>query len=247
MAKFLLKPIYAVFIIVLSFWLLNKLNISLPLSMVSTVTNKTDVFSVSGEGKVTVKPDTAQVSLGVTIQGSTVGQVQTKANEIMNKITADLKKLGISDKDIQTTSYNLRPDYNYQTGSQKIVGYIADITLLLKIKDFQKINNAIDIATSDGANQVGGLSFIVDDPTPFEDKARQMAINDAKKKAQTLASQAGLNLGRVINVMENQQPQPRPIFAQAVKTEGASPTVPTRVEPGSTEIVVNVTISYETR
>jgi len=240
MTKYLFKPLYILLIVVLSFWLLNKFNISLPLSMISTVTNKNDVFSVTGEGKVTAKPDTAQITLGVIIHGSTVTQVQSDANKTMNKITDDLKSLGLTEKDIKTTNYSLQPDYNYETGSQTITGYSANISLLVKVRDFQKINSVIDKATADGANQVGGLSFIVDDPTPFEDQARQMAISNAKKKAQTLASQAGLNLGRVINVVENQQAQPRPMYAPA-------PNVPTQVEPGSTEIIMDVTLTYETR
>ncbi len=250
MAKYLLKPLYVILIVVLSFWLLNKLNISLPLSMISTVTSKNDVFSVTGEGKIAAKPDTAQISLGVIIHGSTVTQVQSDANKTMNKITDDLKNLGLAEKDIKTTNYSLQPDYNYNNGSQTITGYSANISLLVKVKDFQKINNVIDKATTDGANQVGGLSFIVDDPTEFENQARKIAIDDAKKKAQTLAGQAGLNLGRVINVVENQQAQPRPMYVPAMmKTDGlgAAPNVPTQVEPGSTEIIMDVTLTYETR
>lgn len=249
MTKFLLKPLYAVLIVVLSFWLLNKLNISLPLSMVSTVTNKNDVFSVSGEGKVTAKPDTAQITLGIVIHGSPVTQVQSDANKTMNKISEDLKQLGLAEKDIKTTNYSLQPDYNFQNGPQTITGYSANISLLVKVKDFQKINSVIDKATTDGANQVGGLSFIVNDPQPFEDQARQIAIRNAKKKAETLASQAGLNLGRVINVVENQQAQPRPMFTQAVKADGlgSATNIPTQVEPGSTEIIMDVTLTYETR
>ncbi|MCL5675731.1 MAG: SIMPL domain-containing protein [Patescibacteria group bacterium] len=249
MIKLVLKPLYVILIIVLSFWILNKLNISLPLSMVSTVTNKNDVFTVDGQGKVTAKPDTAQINLGVTVNGNSVSQVQSQANETMNKITSDLKNLGASDKDIKTTNYSLNPNYDYRSGSQKIIGYVINIYLTVKTKDFNKINQMIDAATKDGANQVGGLSFVVDDPSKFENEARKLAIDNAKQKAQKIANEAGLRLGRVLNVSESQQPRPQPVLMNAAKAVdlGGAPEESTQVEPGSTEIVINVTLSYETR
>lgn len=245
--KFFLKPLSLIAIIVFSFWLISKLNISLPLSIVSTVTNKADVFSVSGEGKVVVKPDTAQINLGITASGATIKDVQSKANQIMNKISSDLKKLGIKETDIQTTNYTLRPEYNYQVSPQKITGYVADINLQVKVKDLDKINQVIDTAAADGANLVGGLTFTVDNKEKYENEARKLAIEDAKKKAQTLASQAGLTLGRLINVTESLTPQPVPILRAVNLEKGIGvPSEPTQIEPGSTEIKIIVTLIYET-
>ncbi len=205
---------------------------------------------MTGEGKVTVVPNTAQISLGFTANASTVSDVQNQANQTINKISADVKKLGVEDKDIQTSSYNLRPNIDYQFANQRITGYAIDVNLSIQARDFSKINQIIDTATADGANQVGGLTFTLDDATQqkLTSQARKIAIDQAKQKAAEIAGEAGINLGRIIDVQENQPNIIRPMYAAGVaKTDTTTAPAPTQVEPGSSDITVDVTLSYETR
>lgn len=218
----------------------------LPLSVSSVVTQKTDTFSVTGEGKVTVVPDIAIANLGVQTQGATVKQTQNDLNKKINAVSDAIKKLGIDEKDIQTTNYSIYPNYDYMDKFQRITGYNANATLLVKVRDMDNINEVIDTATAQGANTVGGISFDISDRSKAEDEARQKAFHEAFKKAQRAAQIAGFQLGRVINYSENTGNPPlypMPMMRNAM----AEKDVPTSIEPGSQEVTVTVTISYEIR
>ena len=221
----------------------------IPVSMTSTVTTRTDLFTTTGESKATAVPDIAKVNLGITANAQTAKEVQNQANQTINKITSDLKKLGIEDKDIKTTSYNLNPNYDWSEGRQRITGYQITINLEVKVRDFDKINSVIDTATADGANLVGGLQFTLNDDKlkDLRQEAREEAVGEAKSKAESLASAAGINLGRIVNVQENLTSpfEPRPIPMMAL--EKSSPDEPTQIEPGEQEIKVSISLSYELR
>ena len=106
----------------------------IPFSISQTTTEKKTTFDVEAEGKVTAIPDTAEINLGIQVNKPTVEAAQKEANEKINKITDELKKLGIEEKYIKTTNYSLYPEYDYRAG-QKIVGYNVNITL--KINHFR--------------------------------------------------------------------------------------------------------------
>lgn len=227
------------------FFAYTKLAGSLPFSVNSVVTQKTTTFDVTGEGKVTAKPDVASVTAGVSIQASSVKSAQDQINNVINKVSAALKEIKIDPKDIKTTNYSVYPTYDYSGSSQRITGYSANASLLIKVRNLDNVNSVIDTATGSGANQISGLSFEVDDKTKLEDEARQAAVDEAKKKAGQASKIAGFKLGRIINYSENLQglPRPMPLTAGAL-SKGVGGT-PTQIEPGSSEITVDVTLSYE--
>ncbi len=219
----------------------------IPFSVNSITTSKSDAFSVTGEGKASVSPDIAVVNAGVTAQGQTVKQAQSQLNDSINKVSAAIKKVGVADRDIQTTNYNVSPTYDFRSGSQRVTGYTANSNLTIKVRNVDKVNEVIDAATANGATQVGGVSFDVDDKTKAENEAREKAVADAKKKATDAAKIAGFTLGRIVNYSEDFGGAPRPIPMMA-KAEGSDQVMPpTQVEPGSTEVTVTVTLSYEIR
>jgi len=224
----------------------TKLAGPIPFAVTSITTQKTDSFAVTGEGKVNVSPDLAVVTVGVQEQGATVKQVQTALNSKINLVSAAIKKLGIEAKDVQTSNYNIRPNYDWQAGKQRINGYTASSNLTIKVREIEKANSVIDAATVSGANQVGNLAFEVDDKTAAENEARQKAVSEAKKKAENAAKMAGFKLGKIINYSENFAPESRlyPLMAGGGTAEA---TVPTQLEAGTNEITVQVTLSYEIR
>lgn len=235
--------------IVLFFILLfayTKLAGPIPFSVNSVTTTKSDTFSVSGEGKVTMVPDIAVVSAGVTAQGATVTKVQQEINTKINAVNAAVKKLGIDEKDIKTSYYNISPTYDYSASTQRITGYQAHSNLTIKVRKIDTVNGVIDAATAQGANEVGGVRFDVDDKTKAENQAREQAVADAKAKAEAAAKAAGFKLGKVINYNEGDGSAPRPVMYDAVKAmPEAGGGAPTQVEPGTSEVSVNVTLSYE--
>ncbi len=240
----------AIIIFFIALFAFIKLAGPLPLSISSVTTTKTDSFTVSGEGKVTLVPDIARIEAGVTAQGPSIKVVQQELNKKIKAISDAIKKQGVNDKDIQTTNYSVNPQYDYRSGTQKITGYEASSNFSIKVRNMDNATAVIDVATANGANQIGGISFDVDDKTAVENEARAKAVADAKKKAETAAKTAGFSLGRVINYNENSGNfgRPMPMYAKAeLMNAGAADQVATTIEPGSQDITISVSLSYEIR
>lgn len=239
---------YIVFAIV-GFFLLHlvifKFAGPIPLSITSTVTQKSDTFNVTGEGTVDVPPDIAVVSVGVQVDGATVKAAQSGLNTKINAVSDAVKRVGVAGGDIKTTNYSIYPQYDYSAGTKpRISGYSASSNLMVKVRDIDKTNDAIDAATANGANQIGGISFDVDDRDRATDDARGKAVTDAKAKAQAAATAAGFRLGRIINYSEGTSGGVQPpmlLRADAALEKGGG----TQIEPGSNEIKITVTLSYE--
>ncbi|HQK63583.1 MAG TPA: SIMPL domain-containing protein [Candidatus Staskawiczbacteria bacterium] len=222
-------------------------------------------ISVSGEGKVYAKPDVALVSLGVTTQAETVADATKTGTEKMNAVIDGVKGLGVDEKDIQTTDYNLSPVYSqqkvlvspmvYNTSSAfvdstpEIVGYKLTQNVQVKIRDFTKIGDILSKATEMGSNQIGDLQFTIDNPEQFKDQARAQAIAQAKAKAESLANESGIKLGKLINVYESNYYAPsaynsvKSISQDAVGYGGAAPTI----QPGQQEVYISISLVYQVR
>lgn len=222
------------------------------LSINQVTTNKQMTFDVAGESKITTIPDQAEVRMGIQVNESTVKAAQDRANQVINTINAQLGELGIEKSDIKTEQYSLYPNYDYEAGNQRITGYTVNAELLVTMTDFAQLNQAIDMATTAGANQIGGITFTLSDDkeAEVEKQAREEAINNAKKNAQELSSLAGMRLGKIVNVIETPSPKqpfyPMADMAFSREALGAGGGAPTNVEPGSTSYTYTVTLSYET-
>jgi len=213
-------------------------------------------ITVSGDGKIYVKPDVALISVGVTTTGATVADVAKSNTEKMNSVLEAIKKLGVDEKDIQTTNYSLTPNYEIQPqpliysysypvrSNNNIIGYTLEQNAQIKIRDFTKISDILSQTTAKGANLVGSLQFSIDNPEQYREQARAKAIAQAKSNAQNLAKESGIKLGKLINVYENYYP----VYNGAVKGMGGgdmseSAPVPT-IEPGQQEIDVTINLTY---
>jgi len=224
-----------------------------PAINLSTITQtKGEPFIVSGEGKVSVTPDIAKVTLGIQESGASLKTVQNAVNTKSKALTDVIKKLGIGESDIKTTSYNVYPQYDWSAPTQRITGYQVSTDYEITIKDFDKVNDIITAGTGAGANVVGNVSFDLNDSTKTEkmNEARTLAVKDAKAKAEGLAKSAGISLGKIINVSENQNQSIRPVAftdKTAVGLGGGTPVVQPDIQPGQTEIDITISLSYEVR
>ncbi len=212
-------------------------------------------FSVSGEGEIIAVPDVAEFSFSVITQGGTnLVELQRVNTEKTNEAISFLKSQGIEAKDIKTQSYNLEPRYQYFSCPRdggpcpppKIVGYTITQTVFVKIRDFSKIGGIFSGVVDAGANSVSQLTFTIDNPEQVQAEARQEAINQAKEKAKAIAKAAGFNLGRLLSINESVATPPIPIFQEAFLNSGSAAKTPT-IEPGSQEVKVNVSLTYEIR
>ena len=213
-------------------------------------------FAVTGEGKVTVVPDVAQFSFSVITQGGkNIAALQAENTANTNKAMDFLAAQNVELKDIKTSSYNLEP--RYQTFNCKpeigavpcppaeIVGYNIIQTVSVKIRDFAKIGDALSGVITNGANSVLSLFFTIDDPTAIEKQARDLAIAQARDKAESVAKAGGFSVGRLLSIDEG--------FSSFFGKGGAggvafdsAPSSP-RIEPGSQDVTINVTLRYEIR
>src|SRR5258708_1564420 len=187
-------PFFTVLFIFFFLWLYAKFAPPLPFTVNSIQTTKQNLFSVDGTGTKTVAPDTAYISFGVTKTANTIADAQNQTNTATTNIINGLKNIGIDIKDIKTTNYSVNPNYNYSGQQQTISAYTITQNIQLTLKPLDKVNKATDVATANGANMVGGVTFGFDEATKkqLQQDVRQMAIKDAKEKAQSLANAGGL-------------------------------------------------------
>lgn len=240
-------PFFTVFFIFAFLYSFSFLFGPLPLAIKTSVSESTDLFTVSGEGEAAATADTARVSLGVTKTAATAELAKNEMNNIANKLISDLKNLGIKETDIKTSNFSVNPNYDYAKGTQTITGYTASQNLDVKTQTVDLANKAIDTATQDGANNIGGVSFTLDDQdkAALEERARNIAIKDAKEKAGSIARAAGIRLGKIVNIQVNSPSQP-PIFLESKTADSSQVGEPTRIQPGENTVTVSVTLSYET-
>ena len=204
---------------------------------------------VEGTGKATAVPDVATVSMGIEQAGTSLTQVEQSVSSKSKTLVEAMKKLGISDSDIQTTSYNVSPSYNYKNQPPNVTGYSVSVTYDVKIKNFDKVNDALAAATQAGATNVGSVNFEVDDQTKNKtlDQARADAVKDAKTKAESLAKAASVTLGRILNISETPVTTPVPLPLTAGGGTLATPEQNVQIQPGETEFSVSVSLTYEIR
>ncbi|MER9403389.1 SIMPL domain-containing protein [Mesorhizobium caraganae] len=202
---------------------------------------------VSGEGQSTVAPDLALLTLSVMREAKTARTALDANNDAMAAVIAAMKSAGIKDRDLQTAGIQINPRYNYTNkpdGSQEaeLVAYQVTNTLSVRIRDIDKTGEILDKAVSLGVNQGGGISFSNEDPKAAVTEARKKAVADAMAKAKTLAGAAGVSIGQVLEITEqNIAPAPMPINAKAFDAAGAA--VP--VQAGENAYAVQVTVTFE--
>ena len=218
---------------------------SIPVSVTSTA--KEGTFDVTGEGKVAVKPDQAQITLGVRKEAATVAAATEQVDAVMSELSKRVKSLGVEEKDIKTVDYSVYQNYGPEGRGS---GYVASSSVQVTIRELTKASQVLDVIGSLGLEQSGGLIFTLSDELKEKTvrEAREIAIEEAKKKAEELASLAGMKLGRIVNVQEGASAQPGPYLmrAEAAKDSLGGGT-PAQIEPGTSETRVSVTLSYETR
>ncbi len=221
--------------------------------VMSLKSNNEDRFSVNGSGTVYAKADIANINVGLkTNTKKTAAEATKDSTDKMNNIISELTNLGIEEKDIKTSGYNLSPVYNWTNDrGQELIGYEVTQTLTLKIRDLSKIGEVIAKTTEQGANQIGNISFTIDDEYELRNQARELAITKAKEKAQLIAEQSGMELGKIKSVYENASPVVSPVAYSNAKVmlESAMDQALTapEIQSGQNEVKVEVTLVYEVK
>lgn len=208
-----------------------------------TTTPTEHTLSVTGTGIVFVKPDIADVTLGVSVQRGKAHDAETAGAEQMAKIIAAIKAQGVADEDIQTATLSLDGVYDYDPTPAKLIGYQLTNIVSVTVRDITKAGVIIDAAADAGATNIGGISFRVADQSAVEAQARDQAMKDAKSKADALAAAGGVTITGVITIAEYSTPTPGPIpYARDAAAAGEGAVTP--VLGGNVQLTVSVTVVY---
>ncbi|MFH1253617.1 MAG: SIMPL domain-containing protein [Candidatus Uhrbacteria bacterium] len=202
-------------------------------------------ITIDGEGKVTGKPDIATVTMGTESKGADVVSAQTANNETMDKIIAELKAMNISADDIQTSSYNVYEDiqWNAETNTSESKGWIVSNYVTVKVRDTAKLPNVLAMAGENGITNISGPTFTIDDPTNLKNEARVEAIAQAQKKAREVATSLGLRVESVVGYSEWAPSNDYAYFNDSLALKSAAP-MPS-IESGTNEVVLDVSITYK--
>lgn len=216
-----------------------------PARAVDPATTPEHTISVSGIGRITTVPDVADVRVGVMITRTKVRAAQSAAATAMQAVIAALRKAGIADKDVQTTSLSLQPVYDYSSNNTppKLTGYQIVNAVQATVRKLDTISDVIDGALAAGATTLDGITFRVDDPSAAEAQAREAAMKNARAKADALAKAAGVSITGVSSISEQSGSVPVPVpyaAAPAALDKAAS----TPVQVGTNEVDVSVSVVY---
>lgn len=201
-------------------------------------------LDINATGEVTRVPDLAIISAGVVTKSATAtGAISDNAVR-MERVRAALRRAGIADRDIQTSSINLNPDYRYDNNQPPVLtGYQASNNVSIKFRDLKRSGAILDALVAEGANQINGPSLTIDKPESAYDEARVKAIAAGQARAEIYARALGKRVVRLISVSESggfvRPPMP---YARDMAVQSAAKT---EIDPGTQDLQVTLSMSFE--
>jgi uncharacterized protein len=199
-------------------------------------------ITVTGHGTVKVTPDVADLWLGVQTTADTgdaaMSTIESKSQDLVNR----LKELGTPAEDIQTSSLSLYP--NYGQNGRTINGYTASVDVSVRARQIDRIGELLDSIQGLVGDEltIGGISFSYEDPEAVLEQARVAALENARARAQQYAAAAGTEVGEIVKIVETPTGGPIPYMMEARAEAAADSGV--AIEPGSQELVVDVTVVF---
>ena len=210
---------------------------------------ETPKLSVRGQAAVSVRPDVAVVTIGASVRRETAQAAFNQASASVNELQEFLRAQGVAERDITTRQITLSPEFGRPPEGQAppIVGWRTTNILTVKIRDFSQIGAIIDGAARILGNdaQISGISFAVEDTDAIARRARELAIADARQRAEQIAAAAGVRLVRILFISENFAPPPTPVPVARAPVAAAAPAVAPDIAPGEQNLTVSVEIVYE--
>jgi uncharacterized protein len=197
-----------------------------------------------GEGVVKRAPDRAWVTIAAESRAKTPTEAQKMNADAMNAVLQKIKGLGFPAEAIRTSGYDLEPEFDYANNRQTLRGYVAHNRVEVRVDEFAKLGELLDVTVGAGATSIGGVRFDLKDRTETEQTALQRAIADARAQADTAATAAGLKVERILRIEVNRDrgaPGPRPMMA--MRAEAGLAGAPPPISPGELEVHVSVTMT----
>jgi len=203
-------------------------------------------ISVTGEATISVPPDLADIDGGVTTQANTAREASDANNKAMAAVLSALKTAGVADADIRTARLSLQPQVAPTRSSGDappvIVGYRAGNRVTIRVHDVTRVAATLDTLLAAGANDIGGVNFMISNASKWLDDARPKAIADARRKAEIYAKAAGVTVGAPLSISE--ESSGGPVTPRAFKG-GMAAAGPTPIAAGDEELTITISVSYE--
>ena len=197
-------------------------------------------FNMIGEGEVYVRPDMAEVVIGVITEDMDIKLAQEENTKISNKVIESIRQIGIDLKDIQTQEYNINIKNDYVDGKQVFRGYEVRNNLRVLVRDIDKIGEVIDTAVANGANNIGNINFLVSEENKVYLSALKLAIKDAQDKAMVMAGSLNVRLDVVpIKITEQAVNRIAPMHV-VYKASASAP-----IEPGQYSVKANIEAIFQ--
>jgi uncharacterized protein len=204
------------------------------------------MINVVGEGTVYLTPDVVYINIGVHSQAEGVKEALSQNTSQAKAVADSLKSLGVEDKYIQTSAFNVYPQQQYGPNGELLgTVYVVDNTVYVTVKDLSKLGQILDAVVQSGANTINGIQFDVMDKSAAMTEARKMAIDSARKQADELAAAAGVKLGDLqsINVYLTSGPVPAFSGKGGAMMDSAQTNVP--VSAGQLVLTMQANLAYE--
>lgn len=203
-------------------------------------------LDISATGEVSRVPDIAQISAGVVTRAVNATDALAQNAARIDRVRAALRRAGIADRDVQTSSVNLNPDYVYADGQPpRLTGYQASNQLSIRFRDIRASGKIIDALVAEGANQISGPSLSIDKPDSALDEARTKALTAGRQRADLYARSLGMQVVRLVSVSEGGGSFPGPV-SPMIKMN-AERVADTAIVPGEQQLSVTLQMSFELR
>lgn len=205
-------------------------------------------ISVVGVGQVYVTPDIAYINVGVRSQADTVAEALELNNAQANTIKETLMDEGVEEKDIQTSSFNVYPqsDYDFQ-GAITRTYFAVENNVYVTVRDLDSLGTTLDAVARSGANNIYGITFDVQDKSEAQSTTRELAVESARKQAEELAQAAGVELGEIISI-STYTSYPQPYYGYGAGGMGGGDAAYAQAVPiasGQMQITSEVTMIFQ--
>ncbi len=203
--------------------------------------SRIESISVVGTGRARTAPDLVTLDLGVEAHDATVDAAVAGSNQSMTAVQAALLDAGVAEADLRTSNLSIRTEYDRQ--GRSVSGYVVNHGLTVRLRDLAGAGAVIATAVAAGGDRcrVNNLQMSVGDDAALVEQAMRSAVEDARRRAETLASSVGRSLGRALRLSEGVAQEPAPVGARMMAAESAG-NVP--LQAGSHEVSVSVTVEW---
>ena len=203
-------------------------------------------LDINATGEVTRVPNLAIISAGVVTRSTTASGALQENSARMERVIAALKRAGIADRDIQTTSINLNPEYRYEENQPpRLVGYSASNQVTIRFRDIRSSGAILDALVAQGANQINGPTMTIERPETALDEARANAVAAGRARAELYARALGKRVARVVSISESSGHYVPPPMPMAERGDVAMAVSKTEIVPGEQKLQVNLAMVFE--